>query len=62
MLRGSYRVVLALDDERVVGFVASLSDGVLYAHLSLLEVLLEYRGQRNSFASSGVAFTRIRPP
>jgi ribosomal protein S18 acetylase RimI-like enzyme len=45
MLRGSYRVVLALDDERVVGFVASLSDGVLYAHLSLLEVLPEYRGR-----------------
>jgi len=45
ILRGSYRVVLARDDERVVGFVASLSDGVLYAHLSLLEVLPEYRGR-----------------
>jgi GNAT superfamily N-acetyltransferase len=45
ILRGSYRVVLALEDERVVGFVAALSDGVLCAHVSLLEVLPEYRGQ-----------------
>jgi hypothetical protein len=34
-----------MDDEHVVGFLASLSDGVLYAHLTLLEVLPEYPGR-----------------
>lgn len=43
ILRGSDHVVLARDGTRVVGFVTALSDGVLYAHISLLEVLPEYR-------------------
>lgn len=43
ILRSSDRVVLALEGERVVGFVTALSDGVLYACVSLLEVLPEYR-------------------
>ncbi|MDQ6671440.1 MAG: GNAT family N-acetyltransferase [Chloroflexota bacterium] len=45
ILRGSDRVVLALEAERVVGFVTALSDGMLSAHISLLEVLPEYRGR-----------------
>lgn len=44
ILRSSDRIVLALESERVVGFVTALSDGVLYAYVSLLEVLPEYRG------------------
>ncbi len=45
ILRGSDCVALALDAEQVVGFVTALSDGVLYACVSLLEVLPEYRRQ-----------------
>jgi ribosomal protein S18 acetylase RimI-like enzyme len=45
ILRGSNKVVLAVDGERVVGFVTVLSDGVLHAYISLLEVLPEYRGR-----------------
>lgn len=43
MLRGSDHIVLALDGLTVVGFVTALSDGLLYASISLLEVLPEYR-------------------
>lgn len=45
ILRGSYRVVLAKDGERVIGFVNAISDGVLAAFVPLLEVLPEYQGQ-----------------
>lgn len=47
VLRGSFRVVLAIDDElrRVVGFVTMISDGVLTAFIPWLEVLPEYQGQ-----------------
>jgi ribosomal protein S18 acetylase RimI-like enzyme len=47
MLTGSDFVVLALDAEkdRVVGFVAALSDGVQGAFITLLEVLPAYQGQ-----------------
>ncbi len=45
ILRGSYRVVLAVDDEidSVVGFISAVSDGVLAAYIPLLEVLPSYR-------------------
>ena len=47
VLRGSYRSVVAIDDadDRVVGFVNMLSDGVLTAFIPWLEVLPEYQGQ-----------------
>ena len=47
ILRNSYRVVLAVDKEnnRVVGFVNAISDGVLSAYVPLLEVLPEYQKQ-----------------
>jgi GNAT superfamily N-acetyltransferase len=47
VLRGSFRVVLAIDDQhgRVVGFVNMISDGVLTAFIPWLEVLPEYQGQ-----------------
>lgn len=39
-LRGSYRVVLALDDRgQVVGFINAISDGVAAAFIPWLEVL-----------------------
>ena len=47
VLRGSFRVVLAIDDTagRVVGFVNMISDGVLTAFIPWLEVLPAYQGQ-----------------
>ena len=47
VLRGSYRSVVAIEseDERVVGFVNMLSDGVLTAFIPWLEVLPGYQGQ-----------------
>lgn len=47
LLRGSYRVVLALDDSTggVVGFVNAVGDGVLAAYIPLLEVLPDFRGR-----------------
>jgi GNAT superfamily N-acetyltransferase len=47
ILRQSYRVVLAVDDEsgRVVGFTNAVSDGVLAAYIPLLEVIPEYQMQ-----------------
>jgi len=47
VLRGSDHVVLAIDDEHghVVGFVTAISDGVLSAHIPLLEVRPEWQGR-----------------
>jgi GNAT superfamily N-acetyltransferase len=44
LLHGSDHVVLAWDDDRLVGFVTALSDGVLMAYVPLLEVLPDYQG------------------
>jgi ribosomal protein S18 acetylase RimI-like enzyme len=45
IMRGSYRVVLALDDDSdvVVGFISAVSDAALAAYIPLLEVLPAYR-------------------
>lgn len=45
ILRGSYAVWLAIDDElkKTVGFITCISDGVLSAYIPLLEVLPEYQ-------------------
>lgn len=47
LLRASDHVVLALDEATgaVVGYVSALSDGVLCAYISSLEVLPGYQGQ-----------------
>lgn len=45
LLRGSSHAVLAWDEDRLVGFVTALSDGVLMAYVPLLEVLPEYQGR-----------------
>ena len=45
LLKGSYRIVLALDNEKVVGFITAISDGVLSAYIPLLEVLPEYKSK-----------------
>ncbi len=45
IMRGSYRVVLAFDEDSdaVVGFITAVSDGALAAYIPLLEVLPAYR-------------------
>jgi ribosomal protein S18 acetylase RimI-like enzyme len=47
LLRSSYRVVLAIDEQtnQVVGFITAISDGVLSAYIPFLEVLPSYQGQ-----------------
>ena len=45
ILQGSSHVVLAWEENRVVGFVTAISDGVLSAYVPLLEVLPPYRGR-----------------
>ncbi len=45
MLKQSYRVVLAHENGKLIGFINSLSDGVLSAYIPLLEVLPEYQGK-----------------
>ena len=44
-LRGSTRVVIAWDGERVVGFINVLTDGVLSAFVPLLEVRPDAQGR-----------------
>ena len=47
LLHASDHIVLALDEttNAVVGYITALSDGVLCAYISSLEVLPAYRGQ-----------------
>lgn len=47
ILRRAFRVVLAIDSdtELVVGFLNAVGDGILSAHLPLLEVLTAYQGR-----------------
>ena len=47
LLKGSDRVVLAVDDVsgRVVGYITAITDGVLAAYIPHLEVLPEWQGQ-----------------
>ena len=45
ILLGSYLSVVAIDNERIVGFINVVSDGVLSAYIPLLEVVETYQGQ-----------------
>ncbi len=45
ILRGSSHVCLALEDDRVVGFITAISDGILTAYIPSLEVLPEFQAQ-----------------
>ena len=45
LLESSYRVVLALSEKKVVGFITSISDGLLSAYIPFLEVLPEYQSR-----------------
>ncbi|MCR9203856.1 MAG: GNAT family N-acetyltransferase [Halobacteriovoraceae bacterium] len=43
LLKGSYKVILAYEEKKLIGFVNCISDGVLSAYIPLLEVLPEYQ-------------------
>lgn len=45
LLQGSSHVVVAHDEDQVVGFVTAISDGVLAAYIPLLEVRANRRDQ-----------------
>lgn len=45
ILQNSYSFVLAIHDNRVVGFVNALSDGVKFAFIPMLEVQPEYKNK-----------------
>lgn len=45
LLKGSYRVILAMEGKKVIGFITAISDGVLSAYIPLLEVLPDYKSQ-----------------
>ncbi|PIP90321.1 MAG: GNAT family N-acetyltransferase [Bdellovibrionales bacterium CG12_big_fil_rev_8_21_14_0_65_38_15] len=45
LLKSSYRVVIAVDDQKLVGFITAISDGVLSAYIPFLEVLPEYQSK-----------------
>ena len=45
ILHSSYRVWLAMDGEKLVGFINAISDGILHAYIPLLEVLPTYQGK-----------------
>ena len=45
ILGSSQHIYLAIDKERLVGFINAISDQVLSAYIPLLEVLPEYQGR-----------------
>lgn len=45
LLKGSYRVVIAVDDQKLVGFITAISDGVLSSYIPFLEVLPDYQSK-----------------
>ena len=45
ILLGSYKVILAYENDRLIGFITSVSDGVLSAYIPFLEVLPAYQGK-----------------
>lgn len=45
LLRSSYKVVLAVSDNKVVGFITAISDGVISAYIPFIKVLPSFQGQ-----------------
>lgn len=45
ILQNSYKVWIAMDGDKCVGFINALSDGVFYSYIPLLEVLPGYQGK-----------------
>ena len=45
ILKGSYCIWLAIDTDKIIGFITAISDGVISAYIPLLEVLPKYQNQ-----------------
>lgn len=45
LLQNSQHIVLAHEDNQLIGFINAVSDGVLSAYIPLLEVLPSYQGR-----------------
>ncbi|KAA3599405.1 MAG: GNAT family N-acetyltransferase [Calditrichaeota bacterium] len=45
ILQNSYKIWLAFEGEKCVGFINAISDGVYYSFIPLLEVLPDFKGQ-----------------
>lgn len=45
MMQQSYKSIIAIDENEIVGFVTIISDGVLSAYIPLLEVVKSHQGQ-----------------
>ncbi len=45
ILNGSHKVVLAYEDNKLIGFINCISDGILSAYIPLLEILPAYQGK-----------------
>jgi GNAT superfamily N-acetyltransferase len=45
LLRDSSAAIVAIEGERVIGFITAISDGILSAYVPLLEVLPERQGR-----------------
>lgn len=44
ILENSYKFTLAMDENKIVGFIQAISDEVKFAFIPMLEVLPEYQG------------------
>jgi hypothetical protein len=64
LLAGSDHVVLAIDKASgdVVGFITALSDGVLCAYISFLEVVPGYRQRGDRLRAAAVHAGAATPP
>ena len=45
LLKSSFKVIIAKEDNKVIGFITSISDGVLSAYIPFLEVLPSFQGK-----------------
>lgn len=45
LLESSYRIVVAVEDHKLVGFITAISDGVLSSYIPFLEVLPNYQAK-----------------
>lgn len=45
ILENSFKSIVAVDENKIIGFINAISDGILSAYIPLLEVLPEYQKQ-----------------
>ncbi len=45
ILKNSYKIVIAIENNKVIGFINSISDKIKFAFIPMLEVLPEYQNQ-----------------